>query len=673
MSEVSPNRDEDEAALEAEFAAFQRDFLGWEPGEETSVPEEVASLITRLQAADFSVPSDEAEAFALLDRPPEEGRPGALGAFEIDRLLACGGMGVVFVGRDPALGREVAIKVLSPHLKADETARRRFRGETRALAALDHPHILPIHSVHEKEGLLFFVMPLVRGRSLAEHVEREGVLSGKEVAEIGGQAARALAAAHAQGLVHRDLKPENLLLDEEGRRARIADFGLATLEGEAGSTAGTPRFMAPEQRRGDVITARADLYSLGATLHFALTGHPPDAAAGLRPGAPSPGCPRWLARLIQSLLAEDPAHRPLSAAAVARTFDHFRQRKKRWSLAAALLLGIALAAALPAALSPLGFYGWWNRTLASLSDNKFHVEGRPGVYPSLKQAAQAANGRTILVDFDGERPQPTADFGTFPVVMKAAPGRRPVLVHQELGSPMFSTRAAMRIEGLGFHRDVPDGQVTASFVRTTDAELTLARCRMVIAEIKPGQARELYSPPLLLIGTANATLDDCEVDAGLEPWAVIRSFRQGPAHPPMRLGVTRSRLRGAGLFMMRSPGLRAEVELWETSVTSDLAFAHWAQHDSQLRVTATGCEFTTRRALMWIDPDTPAAVAQAFVWEGRRNQFAFPVTERPPFLRVAHGPAGLEVFSFEGWQGHPAVVEEAPLPGGMDGIDGMGE
>lgn len=659
----------DEAALEAEFAAFRQDFLSWEteaaPAPETPLAPEVATLIARLQAGDFAPVSSEAEAFALLDEPPLAGKPGRLGAFEIERLVASGGMGVVFAGCDPALGREVAVKVLTPSLKTDEAARRRFRGETRALAALDHPHILPIHSVHEKDGLLFFVMPLVRGFSLAGRVAQEGALPGKAVAEIGRQAARALAAAHAQGLVHRDLKPGNLLLDDGGRRVRIADFGLATLEGEAGCAAGTPDFMAPEQRRGEAVTARADLYGLGATLFFALTGQPP------KPGLKTPvlpaRTPRWLARLVQSLLAEDPAQRPVSAAAVAETFERSWRRKTRWSLAAALLLGIALAAALPAAVSPLGLYGWWNRALASFSDNKFHVEGRPGVHPTLKRAAQAANGRTVLVDFDGERPQPAADFGTFPVVLRAAPGRHPVLAHQDQGAPLFSTRAALRIEGLGFQRTVPDGQVTAPFVRTTDAPLMLSQCRMAIVEMKPGKARELYSPPLLLIGTASATLVDCEVDAGQEPWAVIRGFQPGAGRPPVRLNVAGSRVRGAGLFMMRSPGLRAEVELHGSSFICDLAFAHWTQRGSHLRVAATDCEFTARRGLIWIDrEDASDAVEQAFSWHGQGNHYSFPATSGPPFLRVARGPSELEIFSFEGWQNHPAVQEAAPAGGETD-------
>lgn len=204
----------------------------------------------------------------------------ALGSeYEITGLLGRGGMGAVYRATDRRLRREVAIKVLPPALGYSEEARARFVREARIAAGLSHPNIVSIHDVGEADELVWFVMALVEGESLAARVEREGALPISLVRRVLEEVAQALGYAHARGVVHRDIKPDNVLLDRATGRAMVTDFGIAIggsgeeegLTG-AGELLGTARYMAPEQALGELVDARADQYALGLVACFMLTG-----------------------------------------------------------------------------------------------------------------------------------------------------------------------------------------------------------------------------------------------------------------------------------------------------------------------------------------------------------------------------------------------------------------
>lgn len=207
----------------------------------------------------------------------------ALGAqYEIVRLLGRGGMGAVYLARDRELERAVAIKLLPPDLGVDVESRERFRREARTAAKLTHPNIVPLYSVGEAEGMLYFVMGYVRGISLGERMAREGRLSAEDVRSILAQLADALDYAHRQGVVHRDIKPDNVLLDDESGRPMLTDFGVAKarLSGatltEVGTVLGTPHYMSPEQASGERdVDGRSDLYSLGIMGYAMLSGRLP--------------------------------------------------------------------------------------------------------------------------------------------------------------------------------------------------------------------------------------------------------------------------------------------------------------------------------------------------------------------------------------------------------------
>ncbi len=313
-----------------------------------------------------STPPEPADLYFL--RPSSRpGLLGTLGEYEVGEVIGQGGMGVVLKAFDAELNRIVAIKVLAAAVAGSAVARRRFKREAQAAAAVCHDHVVAVHGVGETDGLPFLVMQYVDGESLQHRLDRCGPLPAEETARIGLQSAMGLAALHAQGLVHRDIKPANLLLailrrppsvdtdpprqetqctkvDGDGDRqyqVKISDFGLARMIDDIGLTqagvvAGTPEYMAPEQARGEPVDHRADLFSLGSALYVCCTGQPPfqgkSAVAVLRrvsDEAPAtirscnPAVPTWLEALIDRLMAKAPAERFQSAAEVATLLGGF--------------------------------------------------------------------------------------------------------------------------------------------------------------------------------------------------------------------------------------------------------------------------------------------------------------------------------------------------------------
>ena len=202
------------------------------------------------------------------------------GRYFLERELGRGGMATVYLAKDLRHDREVAIKVLLPELSASIGAER-FEREIKLAAKLQHPHILGLFDSGVAEGLMFYVMPFVKGESLRDRIDREGQLPVEDALRITFEVADALGFAHAQGIVHRDIKPENILL--QGDYALVADFGIARAVSEAGGNKltqtgmamGTPVYMAPEQSVGEVVGQTADLYSLGCMLYEMLAGEPP--------------------------------------------------------------------------------------------------------------------------------------------------------------------------------------------------------------------------------------------------------------------------------------------------------------------------------------------------------------------------------------------------------------
>ena len=249
--------------------------------------------------------------------------------YELRETVGTGGMSSVYRAFDTLLERHVALKILHEQYGDDEEYVERFRREARAVAQLSHPNIVTVIDRGEDDGRQFIVFELIEGENLKELVERGGPLPVRRVLELGLQVARALAFAHAQGLVHRDVKPQNVLLNGEGA-AKVTDFGIVRSVDAVGHTAtgtvlGTSHYIAPEQARGERVDAQTDVYSFGVVLYELLAGevpYPGDnflavAMKHVNEPVPSvldrrPDTPLRLAGLIDRSLAKTPRERPAS-------------------------------------------------------------------------------------------------------------------------------------------------------------------------------------------------------------------------------------------------------------------------------------------------------------------------------------------------------------------------
>ncbi len=265
--------------------------------------------------------------------------PERIGPYEIRGRIGAGGMGVVYLGWDPRLGRPVAVKTLRPERVQDINARDRFLEEARAVAAISHPNVTQIHDIGEQDGSIWFAMEYLEGIALDRMLAEQGPLTAERAVDLVRQAACGLEAAAERGIIHRDIKPGNLVLSADGK-LKVTDFGLA--KRTAGDTAvtsstvfiGTPDYIAPERAAGEPVDLRSDIYSLGATLYELVTGQPPFSGPNpvaviskhLRDPVPPPreirsGLSYPLNLLILRMLSKDPAARPQNYAELVRQLD----------------------------------------------------------------------------------------------------------------------------------------------------------------------------------------------------------------------------------------------------------------------------------------------------------------------------------------------------------------
>ncbi len=276
-----------------------------------------------------------------------------LGHYRIAARLGPGGMGEVYLAEDTKLNRKVALKILPAEVAGDPERRKRFEREAQAVAALNHPGIVTVHSVEEAEGVHFITMELVEGRTLSELIPKDGLPLGRFF-EVAVPLADAISAAHGRGITHRDLKPENVMVTDDGR-IKVLDFGLAKLmEGapaggaasplpaatttEPGRILGTVAYMSPEQAEGKPVDPRSDIFSLGVVLYVMATGRRPfdgDTPASIlssviKDTPPSvterkPALPRDLGRIVRRCLHKDPERRYQTAKDIRNELEELRK------------------------------------------------------------------------------------------------------------------------------------------------------------------------------------------------------------------------------------------------------------------------------------------------------------------------------------------------------------
>lgn len=306
---------------------------------------DVSARLTRLMDADRAEPDPGPPATAP-EAPPGDD-PRRLGRYHLEREIGRGAMGVVYLGRDTAINRLVAIKAipLASEFSGSELleARSRFFREAETAGRLNHPNIVTIYDVGEERGLAYIAMEYLKGRHLSEYAACNALLEPRKVLEVIGRTADALGFAHKQQVVHRDIKPANLMFDASTDILKITDFGIARLSNatstRTGIVLGTPSFMSPEQLEGRTVTGHSDLFSLGVSLFQLLTGHLPftaDSMTGLMqqiaeaPHPPlrayRPDLPACVESIIDRALAKNPEARFDSGAQMAAALEDCRAR-----------------------------------------------------------------------------------------------------------------------------------------------------------------------------------------------------------------------------------------------------------------------------------------------------------------------------------------------------------
>ncbi|HVI02442.1 MAG TPA: serine/threonine-protein kinase [Enhygromyxa sp.] len=395
-----------------------------------------------------------------------------IGQYVIVDKLGEGGMGEVYLADQPAIGRQVAIKIVHPQTRErdhDEHVER-FRNEAKAAASLESPHIVQIFNWGELEdGTLFMAMEYLPGRTLAQLLEERGALEPELAVAVAEQICAALGEAHAAGIVHRDLKPSNIMLIERGEQsnfAKVLDFGVAKLEGSditrSGAMFGTPQYMSPEQLRGDGLDGRSDLYSLGVMLYEMLAGKLPfssPTAVGFvtahlheQPPPLPTQVPRALAEVVMILLAKHAHERPANAAAVVSELraalggrsPAARKRARRRAARQGLV-----AVAVLIAVAGLGFGGWrlwqWRvDTAEALAHERARAEQLERKVAETEAAAAAAREQARAAAAEFRRS--SSEVREQREQVQSAKVRKPKPLDEQTRSLLTRTRAQLEAD-----------------------------------------------------------------------------------------------------------------------------------------------------------------------------------------------------------------------------------
>jgi len=453
-----------------------------------------------------------------------------LGGYQLERVIARGGMGAVFIAEQTSIGRRVALKVLLAGEMASEDEVSRFHLEARAASKLSHPNVVPVYEVGVAEGLQYLTMELVEGGSLRDRVREEGGLRPQLALAIVEQVARGVAAAHEAGIIHRDLKPHNVLLTKDDV-AKVMDFGLAKeIASDAGLTLsgallGTPAYMAPEQAGGEVVGPPADVYGIGAILYECLTGQPPHQGATLpnlinavltkEPTPPRelrPTLHKDVETICLKALRKDPEQRYASAAALADDAG-------RW------LAGEAIEARPPTRSERLGRWVRGHALLVAICVTLVLSASAAGLYV---QAFQARERQRAEETREREAQAIRAEAQTFRDLRRAALARAGALAKPaDLGALQASIAALdAEVEQTAAALDKLSDSARAALEEVERSPLELGPARAALWEGLGSTLAGPHRPP-----------PHVPPPAALEAWA--QAYALSPASPAGRAALAR--------------------------------------------------------------------------------------------------------------------------------------
>lgn len=596
-----------------------------------------------------------------------------VGSYLLRERIGRGGMGHVYEAEHRLLKRVVALKLVGRVRRGRRhaTLRRRFRREVEAAGRVRHPGFVTTFDAGEADGYFYLAMELIEGIDLERLVRDSGPLSVPLACEIVRQTAEALQHAHECGLLHRDIKPSNLMLAPPGVQVKLLDLGLACVSDRSLSTpsepaksaelGGTPDYMAPEwwhdRRQAD---ARSDLYSLGCTFYFLLTGRVPfpgetwaekvlrhNLDAPLPVGEQRPDVPAEVGRIIERLMARERDDRYPSAADVAADLaalddqsaqpgltdippppaEAHKPRPKilRFSLAAtvAVLLGVLAAGGARWMANPASETRVRADEPAPMvvpaPSAPFSIEGRAERYSSLAKAVAAArDGDTLTIRGPGPFTSPALHWQAKSLTVRAEKSTRPRLVMRAADDPwqaLFQTDRTLTLEGLEIASPTP-----SSLIRCEGASLYLRDCRLT------GPAD---GAAIIARNPAELHLERCRIDGGL----MAVSLEVG-RDPSCRLRLIESQIgarnpSGTALSLW-APEIRQptaiEMELNGNTIQASQAIAVRAL-PARLSIAARRNRFTYRSALLSYSGDAdPDAWRRNTVWQGGENTYDGPAS-----------------------------------------------
>jgi serine/threonine protein kinase len=606
----------------------------------TQMPAEVDALVEAVKthhAHDMPAPSKNAwrEILAPSENPEIL---GTLGNYEVLEIIATGGMGILLKARDPELNRLAALKVLSPELATNATARERFLREARAAAALEHENILPIYGIHA-EAIPWFSMRYVAGGSLQDALDSDLKFDISRLKSIARQTASALLAAHNAGIIHRDIKPGNILLDEDAEKIWVCDFGIArTIDNPAltyaGSVAGTPQYMSPEQADGRALDGRSDLFSLGTVLYRCATGKHAfegnTSASVLKNIATTEPVtvtqintrlPAWFERLLANLLAKDPRDRSPSAGDVISSIDReysprprhtARRRKRITAIVCAAIIGI-IALQIPVVRN------WTNAGFGKALNRPITVDQRLGTYTSLADAVESArDGDTLVlrggVEFRVDRLQ--IPLGKSLSLTSSDPTNRPTLTTHIAGAPGIEAHSPLRITGIHFR--INPKRDSDGIVILFNTTATIEDCSFIARRVMQNPYDDVKARAIDLHGNASVDLQRCDFD--LEETNAITFFESSA-----EAGNASARVRECKIIAfyalsisnVSNPSHRLRTEFENSEFTGD-TFLKFSSAGSMPSIDCrvTDAKLFTESFFAWFPKVSKRDVLSQFLWTG---------------------------------------------------------